>query len=62
MNGITINDKQYIYVPVPNTWGNCCKCCFYPKEQNTRCKHVGFCVNFSRLVGMGVFKELKEEK
>lgn len=31
MNGITINDKLYIYVPVENIW-NCCGCCFKPEE------------------------------
>lgn len=61
-NGITINNKQYLYVSVEDAWNTCSGCCFKPEEKNATCKYAGFCVNFSRLIGIGIFKELKVEK
>lgn len=62
INGITINDKQYIYVLAKEAGNSCFECCFNSEKENARCPYAGICVNFDKLIGFGVFKELKIEK
>lgn len=65
MNGITINDKQYIFVESSEDvdYGSCGNCDLY---KDRICKCVEICKYFYCLIncseGDGVFKELKVEK
>lgn len=61
MNGITINDKQYIFIATIEDYViHCDKCDLNSLSCNVLCE------NFHELTrgrgGYGVFKELKEEK
>ena len=63
MNGITINDKQYIFLETDKSV-DCDKCDFHKEEI---CKASIICTHFYYVIhggeyGCGVFKELKEEK
>ena len=62
MNGITINDKQYIFLKTDKSV-DCDKC---DLDENYVCKSSVICKFFHYLLhgseGCGVFKELKEEK
>lgn len=62
MNGITINNKQYIFLETSEDVG-CDKCDFYKDEM---CKAECVCISFAYLLnrrdGSGILKELKEEK
>ena len=62
MNGIIINDKQYIFLETSEDI-ECDKCDLH--EQGG-CKNSVICESFHYLLhgseGCGVFKELKEEK
>ena len=63
MNGITINDKQYIFLETDEDCGMCGKCDLYKDKV---CKSVEICSYFysslHSCIGYGVFKKLKEEK
>lgn len=62
MNGITINDKQYIFFETDKSV-DCRKC---DLDEDDVCKTSVICESFHYLLhgsgGYGVFKELKEEK
>lgn len=62
MNGITINDKQYIFLKTDKSV-DCRKC---DLDEDDVCKTSVICESFHYLLhgsgGYGVFKELKEEK
>ena len=62
MNGIIINDKQYIFIVTSEDF-DCDKCDF---NEDGVCKDSVICESFHYLLhgseGVGVFKELKEEK
>lgn len=65
MNGITINDKQYIFIATIEDYGiHCDKCDLNKDGYYLSCNAL--CKNFHELThgydGYGVFKELKEEK
>ena len=66
MNGITINDKQYIFI-TPSKEDDCIDCteCDLNKDGCSLTCTV-LCENFHELThergGYGVFKELKTEK
>ena len=65
MNGITINDKQYIFIATNEDYIiHCDKCDLTKDGHSLSCNAL--CINFRYLVhgtnGYGVFKELKEEK
>ena len=66
MNGITINDKQYIFIATREE-DDCIDCdkCNLNKDGYSLSCYV-LCENFHDLAhghgGFGVFKELKEEK
>lgn len=62
MNGIIINDKQYIFLKTDKSV-DCDKC---DLDEDDVCKSSVICKFFHYLLngsdGCGVFKELKEEK
>lgn len=62
MNGIIINDKQYIFLKTDKSV-DCRKCDLHEEDV---CKDSVICESFHYLLhgsdGCGVFKELKEEK
>lgn len=66
MNGIVINDKQYIFIATSEDeyCVDCDKCDLKKDGYSSSCDAL--CINFRYLVhgtnGYGVFKELKEEK
>ena len=66
MNGITINDKQYIFLETSEEDDciDCDKCDLNKDGYFLSCNAL--CVDFNELIhgrgGYGVFKELKEEK
>lgn len=61
MNGITINDKQYIFLETSRDV-DCDKC---DLDEDDVCNNSMVCESFHYLLhgikGCGVFKELKEE-
>lgn len=61
MNGITINDKQYIFLKTDKSV-DCDKCDLHKQDG---CKNSVICESFHYLLhgseGCGVFRELKEE-
>lgn len=62
MNGITINDKQYIFIATSRDV-DCDKCDLNDEDvckSSVICKHFKYLLHGSE--GCGVFKELKEEK
>lgn len=62
MNGITINDKQYIFLKTDKSV-DCDKCDLHEQggcKNSVICKFFHYLLNGSD--GCGVFKELKEEK
>lgn len=63
MNGITINNKQYIFLETSEEF-DCDKCDLNKDGYYLSCNVL--CENFHELTrgrgGYGVFKELKEEK
>ena len=62
MHGRTINNKQYIFLKT-NKSVDCRKC---DLDEDEVCKNSVICESFHYLLhgseGVGVFKELKEEK
>ncbi len=63
MNGITINNKQYIFLETSEEV-DCDKCDFYEDEickASVICTHFYYAIHGSES-GCGVFKELKKEK
>lgn len=62
MNGITINDKQYIFLETSKDV-DCDKC---DLNEDGVCRNSVICESFHYLMhgseGCGVFKELKQEK
>jgi hypothetical protein len=65
MNGITINDKQYIFIATSDDFIiHCDKCDLTKDGYSLSCNAL--CATFHELTrghgGYGVFKELKEEK
>lgn len=62
MNGIIINNKQYIFLETDKSV-DCRKC---DLDEDDVCKNSVICESFHHLLhgseGCGVFKELKEEK
>lgn len=62
MNGITVNNKQYIFLETSEEV-DCDKCDLHEQDS---CKNSVICESFHYLLhgsdGCGVFKELKEEK
>nr|DAN74380.1 MAG TPA: hypothetical protein [Caudoviricetes sp.] len=62
MNGIIINDKQYIFLKTDKSV-DCDKC---DLNEDGVCRNSVICESFHYLLhgseGCGVFKELKEEK
>lgn len=62
MNGITINDKQYIFIETREDV-DCDKCDLNDEgvcHSSVICEHFNYMLHGSK--GCGVFKELKEEK
>lgn len=63
MNGITIKDKQYIFLETSEEF-DCDKCDLTKDGYSLSCNAL--CATFHELTrghgGYGVFKELKEEK
>ena len=62
MNGITINNKQYIFLETSADMG-CDQCDLNDEDvcqSSVICKHFNHLLHGSE--GCGVFKELKEEK
>lgn len=62
MNGITINNKQYIFIETSEDV-NCDKCDLNDEDvcqTSVICKHFNHLLHGSE--GYGVFKKLKEEK
>lgn len=62
MNGITINDKQYIFLETDKSV-DCDKC---DLDEDDVCNNSMICESFHSLLhgsgGYGIFKELKIEK
>ena len=62
MNGITINDKQYIFIETSKDV-DCDNC---DLDDEDVCQFCAICRHFNYMLhgsdGCGVFKELKEEK